>query len=157
LMILAFASMFAGLVPFHDLITSDGTPLHTEFHLMVAVPSVLIALIGISLAYVMYFRKNTKPESVANSLQGVYTTIFRKFYIDEIYLFVTHKLIFNLISHPVAWFDRNIVDGSMNLIGNTTVYCSGAIKKMQSGQLQTYIWFFTSGVLVLALLVLYFN
>jgi len=88
-------------------------------------------------------------------MKTLYSVVYRKFYIDEAYLFITHKIIFQLISRPAAWFDRHIVDGTMNLIGNTTVSISGAIKGMQSGQVQTYIWYFTSGVLLLALLILY--
>ncbi len=157
LIILAIASIFSGFVPFHDLVTSDGNPLHTEFHWMIAAPSILIAVVGITVAYLLYFKKNSKPDSIANSVSGLYTMAYKKFYIDELYLFITHKIIFNFISRPVAWFDRHIVDGTMNLIGNTTVYFSGAIKKMQSGQVQWYIWYFTSGVLLLVLLVLYLN
>lgn len=155
LIILAVFSIVAGFVPFHDLVTSDGKTLHTQFHALIAVPSVLIGLLGIGVAYVLYFRKNPKPEVVSNALSSFYQAAFRKFYIDELYLFITHKLVFNLISRPVAWFDRHIVDGTMNLIGNTTVACSGAIKRLQSGHVQLYIWFFTSGVLVLAILIMY--
>lgn len=157
LIVLAIASAFSGFVPFHDLVTTDGNPLHADFHWMIAVPSILIAVVGISIAYVLYFKKNSKPESIAANLKGLYTMAYQKFYIDEVYLFITHKVIFNLISQPVAWFDRHVVDGTMNLIGSSTVFFSGAIKKMQSGQVQWYIWYFTSGVLLLVLLMLYLN
>ena len=157
LLILAFASVFSGFVPFHELVTSDGSPLHTEFHWMIAVPSVLIAVAGIGLATVLYYKKNSRPETLANSLKVFYTMAYRKFYMDEVYLFITHKVIFRFVSRPVAWFDRHIVDGTMNQIGNTTVFFSNAIKSIQSGHLQLYIWFFTSGVLLLALLILYLN
>ena len=157
LSILAFASIFSGFVPFHDLVTSDGSALHTEFHWMIAVPSVLIALLGIGVATVLYYKKNSRPEAIANSTKIFYTMVYRKFYIDEVYLFITHRLIFRFVSRPVAWFDRHIVDGTMNQIGNTTVFFSNAIKTIQSGHLQLYIWFFTSGVLLLALLILYLN
>jgi NADH-quinone oxidoreductase subunit L len=157
LIILAVASIFSGFVPFHHWVTTDGNPLHTQLHWNIAIPSVLIAVTGIGVAYGLYFRKNSKPESIANSLKGLYTVVYRKFYIDEVYLFITHKVIFNFISRPVAWFDRHLVDGTMNLIGNTTVFAAEAIKKMQSGQVQWYIWYFASGVLLLVLLVLYLN
>jgi NADH-quinone oxidoreductase subunit L len=157
LIFLALASVFSGFVPFHALVTTDGNPLHTEFHWMIAGPSIAIAVVGISVAFVLYYKKNSKPESISNTLKGLYTMAYSKFYVDEIYLFITHKIIFNLISQPVAWFDRHIVDGTMNFIGNTTVYFSGSIKKMQSGQVQWYIWYFTSGVLLLVLLMLYLN
>lgn len=157
LMILAAASVFSGFVPFHDLVTTDGKPLHTEFHWMIAVPSVLIAFAGIAVATVLYYRKNSRPETIAGSMKSLYTIAYRKFYIDEVYLFITRNVIFRLISQPVAWFDRHIVDGTMNQIGNTTVFFSQAIRRMQSGHIQLYIWFFTSGVLLLALLILYLN
>jgi NADH-quinone oxidoreductase subunit L len=157
LMFLALASVLSGLVPFHELVTSDGKAFHTHFHWIIALPSIFIALVGIGVAALLYFKENSKSASVAKLLKGLYTTTYHKFYIDEVYLFITHKVIFNLISGPVAWFDRHIVDGAMNFTGNTTVYFSGAIKKMQSGQMQQYIWFFTTGVLILTLIMLYLN
>ncbi len=157
LVFLALASVFSGFVPFHDLVTSDGHAFITEFHWIVAIPSVLVAMLGMSFAAVLYYKKNSKPQAIANGLKTFYTVTYQKFYIDEVYLFVTHKVIFQLVSRPVAWFDRHIVDGAMNLIGNTTVFFSRAIKKMQSGQMQEYIWYFTSGVLLLVLLILYLN
>jgi len=157
LILLAVASIFSGFVPFQDLVTTDGLPLETEFHAMIAIPSVAIAVVGIIFSAMLYFRKNSKPESIANSLSGIYTFVYYKFYIDEVYLFITHNIIFQFISRPVAWFDRHIVDSTMNLIGNTTVFFSSAIKRMQSGHVQWYIWYFTSGALLLVLLILYLN
>ena len=154
LMILAVLSIVAGFVPFSEWITSDGLPLETEFHAIIAIPSILVAVLGISVAAVLYMRQNKRPDAIAKSLSGLYTASFRKFYIDEVYLFITKKIIFNGVSQPVAWFDRHIVDGTMNFIGNTTVYCSGAIKKLQSGHVQGYIWFFATGVLLLTFLIL---
>lgn len=154
---LAIASIFAGFVPFHELVTSDNKPLETAFHWAVAAPSILVAVVGILVAGVLYMKPSVKPETIARSLSGLYTAAYNKFYIDEIYLFITKNIIFQFISRPAAWFDRHIVDGTMNLIGNTTVATSMVIKRMQSGQLQTYVWFFVSGVLLLALTVLYFN
>lgn len=157
LMFLAVASVFAGFVPFHDLVTSNGQPLHTEFHWLIAVPSVLIALAGIGLAATLYYKKNPKPKNLAVSLKGIYSAAYHKFYVDEVYLFITKGILFQFVSRPVAWFDRHIVDGTMNFIGDTTVFFSGAIKRIQSGHVQLYIWFFASGVLLLTLAMLYLN
>jgi NADH-quinone oxidoreductase subunit L len=74
---------------------------------------------------------------------------------DEVYLFVTHKIIFRYISAPVAWFDRHIVDGTMNLIGNTVEKTSGLIKGMQSGRVQQYAYVFVTGAVVLVLIFVY--
>jgi NADH-quinone oxidoreductase subunit L len=155
LILLATASIFTGFVPFHKLLTTDGKELYTGFHWTIALPSIGVALVGISVAAVMYLKRSTRPDLVSGKFSGFYTAAFRKFYIDELYLFVTRNVIFNFISRPIAWFDRHIVDGAMNLIGNTTVTVSGAIKSIQSGQLQMYIWFFTSGTLLLTIIILF--
>jgi NADH-quinone oxidoreductase subunit L len=157
LMFLAVASVLAGFVPFHELVTSNGKPLHTEFHALIAVPSIVVALVGIGMAAELYYKKNSKPENLAASLKGIYSIVHQKFYIDEVYLFITKRILFQFVSRPVAWFDRHIVDGSMNFIGDTTVFFSGAIKRIQSGHMQLYIWFFATGVLLLTLAMLYLN
>ena len=88
-------------------------------------------------------------------MKGFYTMAEAKFYTDELYLFVTRVLIFRYISRPVAWFDRHVVDGTMNLIGNSAIYIAGYIRKVQSGELQLYMWFFTTGALLLTLIMMY--
>lgn len=155
LVFLAVASIFAGFVPFHELVTSDGQILHTEFHWMVALPSVFVAIVGIAIATILYYKRNSTPETLALRLKGIYQVVYRKFFIDEVYLFITQNIIFQFVSRPLAWFDRHVVDGSMNLVGNTTVFFSGAIKRIQSGHVQLYIWLFSAGALLLTLAVLY--
>jgi NADH-quinone oxidoreductase subunit L len=63
--------------------------------------------------------------------------------------------LFNLVSRPVAWFDRHVVDATMNLIGRTVTVSSDMIKGLQSGKLQQYALVFISGALILVLIVLY--
>jgi NADH-quinone oxidoreductase subunit L len=157
LVLLSFASVFSGFVPFSELVTSDGKALTTSLDWMFAVPSVAIALLGIGLAALLYQKQNSRPQAIAEKLNGFYTTVYRKFYIDEIYLFITHKILFQSVAQPVAWLDKHVVDGAVNLAASTTERLAVAIKKMQSGQMQLYIWFFTSGVLLLTLLILYLN
>ena len=109
----------------------------------------------IGVAAMLYYKRNTKPENLTARFVWIYQVIHQKFFIDEIYLFITQNIIFLFVSRPLAWFDQHIVDGSMNFVGNSTIFFSGAIKKIQSGQMQLYIWFFASGVLLLTLAVLY--
>ena len=155
LIFLAIASVVAGFVPFHDLVTSDGKPFETNMNLNIALPSVLIGLAGIALAFVMYRKESSIPQRVSKFFGLLYRATFNKFYIDEIYLFITKKIIFNCISRPVAWFYRHIVDGTMNGIAWVTEQSSEKIKGLQSGQLQQYALVFVSGALFLVLLFLY--
>lgn len=155
LMVLAFGSIFAGFLPFSELVTSDSKPFEAETNLMIAIPSVLIGLFGILIAYVLYKKESQVPEKITKALGGFYKTVYNKFYIDEIYLFITKKILFNLVSKPVAWFDRHVVDGAMNGIAWVTTFTSSAIKGLQSGQLQQYAFVFVSGAIGLALLLMY--
>jgi len=155
LMFLALASIFAGFLPFSHMVSSDRLPFATETNLTVAIPSVAIGLLGILIAFLLYKKDNNTVEKIVKGLGGVYKTIYNKFYIDEVYLFVTKKIIFNLISRPVAWFDRHVVDGTMNGIAGITVLTSRKIKGSQSGQLQHYAFFFVLGAIVFALIFIY--
>lgn len=156
LMFLAIASIFAGYLPFTELVTSDKMPFESKMDFAVAIPSVLIGLFGIAMAWILYKKESAIPEKLALKWGALYTATYNKFYFDEIYLFVTRKIIFNYISRPIAWFDRHIIDGFMVGIGTTTEKVSYRIKGMQSGQLQQYAFMFVAGTLALTLSMLYF-
>ncbi len=155
LMILAFGSVFAGFLPFHDLVTSDGKGFESHIDWMIAIPSVLIGVVGIAIATIMYKKETAIPDKIAVSAKHLYKWAHRKFYMDEVYLFVTRKIIFRYISVPVAWFDLHIVDGTMNGIAGMTQYTAYAIKGLQSGKLQQYAYVFISGTIILVLIFVY--
>jgi len=155
LIFLALGSIFTGFIPFSHLVTSDRQVLEIETEWIVAIPSIIIALVGIGVATVMYRKQTELPKRFAQALKGFYRAAYRKFYIDEVYLFITRRIIFNHISKPIAWFDRHIVDGSMNGISFVTNQASGRIKGLQSGQLQQYALVFVSGAIILALVFIY--
>jgi NADH-quinone oxidoreductase subunit L len=155
LMFLAVASIFAGFLPFSGLVSSDKLPFETVFHLNIAAPSVAIGLLGIAIAWLFYKKETALPEKVSKKLGLLYKATYNKFYIDEIYLFITKKIIFNYISRPVAWFDRHVIDDFMAGIGYTTEKISNRIKGIQSGQLQHYGFAFVAGTLALVLILLY--
>lgn len=155
LIILAFFAIVAGFVPFAQLVTSDGAPLATHFNVMFSIAPVALALVAIALAAYLYKSSNPRPAKLATALGGLYRTAYRKFYIDEIYLFITHKVLFNLVGRPAAWIDRNIVDSMMNGLATVTAATSHRIKGLQSGRLQHYTLYFFGGVAGLAILFIY--
>jgi len=155
LVLLAVGAAAAGFIPFGNFVSSDGTRLETEFHLMFSIAPVALGLAGIFLAMWMYKKQNDRPDKLAASLSGLYKAAYNKFYIDEIYIFITQKIIFNLIGRPAAWFDKNVVDGLMNATGNSTTDISETIKGFQSGKVQSYAIYFLVSVIGLALLFIY--
>ena len=155
LMVLAFGSVFAGWLPFHNLVTSDGLPFESHIDWLIAIPSVLIGVLGIVVATVMYKKENPLPDKMAATFKHLYTWAHHKFYWDEVYLFVTRKIIFRLISQPIAWFDRHVIDATMNGIAGIIQYTAYTIKGFQSGRLQQYAFVFISGTVVLVLIFVY--
>lgn len=155
LMILAFASMVSELIPFSKLVTSDGLVLHIQTEWIIVIPSVLVGATGIVLAWLFYKKESAIPDKLATTFATTYKWSFNKFYMDELYLFITKKIIFKRISQPIAWFDRNVVDASMNGIAWVTNKMSDSIKGLQSGQLQKYGYVFISGVIILAFTFVY--
>jgi NADH-quinone oxidoreductase subunit L len=155
LLLLALLALSAGWIPFGKFISSDGYPLEPATDWLMTIPPLVLAAGGISLSARFYKVKNDRPEKLAASLGGLYRTASRKFYIDEVYLFITKKIIFPLIGRPIAWIDRNIVDGCMNGIARLTARIAALVKGMQSGRVQGYALWFFGGVLVLTCLFVY--
>ncbi len=152
---LALGATFGGFIPFHDLVTSNMKPFADKLNILVSLPSVAIGLVGIAAAWILYKKENDLSDRIAKSLGVLYISTFHKFYIDELYLFVTKKIIFNGIARPIAWFDSKIVDGFMIGIGTVTMKISYKIKGLQSGELQQYAFVFIAGTIILALFLLY--
>jgi NADH-quinone oxidoreductase subunit L len=155
LIILTFCSIFAGLIPFGKYVSYDGKILESHFDPIFSIAPVAFGVLGILLAMWMYKKESIKAERISQSFGGLYKAAYKKFYIDEIYLFITKKIIFNLIGRPAAWIDRNIVDGLMNGLANTTAATSRWIKGIQSGKVQNYAIYFFGGIVALAIVFLY--
>ena len=155
LLLLAVGAAAAGFIPFGHFVSSDGTALENNFHLQFSIAPVILGLAGIFTAMWLYKKQNNKPDKIASSLSGLYKAAYNKFYIDELYIFITKNILFNLIGRPAAWFDKNIVDGMINATGNTTQFISEKIKGIQSGKVQQYAIYFLVAVVGLAVLFIY--
>jgi len=155
LLILAACAVLVGFVPFSNFITSDGKALETHIDLIFSIAPVGLTLIAISIAAYLYKKENDKPSKLAAQFGILYQAAFKKFYVDELYLFITKKVIFPFIGQPIAWADKNIVDGFMLLLGKTTAKISFKIKGIQSGKVQNYTLYFFGGILILSILFIY--
>jgi NADH-quinone oxidoreductase subunit L len=155
LIILGACTIIAGFIPFGKYVSADGTALESHFDPVFSIAPVAFGFAGILLAMWMYKKESERPSRISTALGGLYKTAYHKFYIDEIYMFITKKIIFNLVGRPAAWIDRNIVDGAINGIAWTTGKFSAMIKGVQSGKVQGYALYFFGGIIVLAMIFLY--
>jgi NADH-quinone oxidoreductase subunit L len=138
--------------------------------------SLLVAGLGILLAYATYYWKKIDADAVANRFRPVHKFLLNKWYFDELYngLVVGGTL---RLTRVLRWFDDNIIDGAVNGAGwlargtsgvsgkfdnividgfvNLSAYVSGiaglVLRKFQTGKVQTYIVY-----VVLAVVVFYF-
>jgi len=155
LMVLALLSIVGGFIPFSEFITADKGGFEAHLNYPLATIATGVGLLGILLAWVFYKKENSLSDRFASAFGPFYKWASDKFYFDEIYLFITKKIIFNLISAPIAKFDKKYVDGTMEGIGNKTVLLSGKIKGLQSGKFQDYAFSFVMGAVIIALVFIY--
>jgi NADH-quinone oxidoreductase subunit L len=155
LILLAIGAALAGFIPFGNFVSASGKPIETAFHWQFSLLPVLLGLTGIFIAMRMYKKENLLPDKISSSFGGFYKAAYHKFYFDELYLFITKKIIFNLIGKPAAWVDRNIVNGLVNATGNTTATVSAKIKGIQSGKVQQYGLYFLVATIAMAVLFIY--
>ena len=152
LIFLSLVSIVAGFIPFGELVTWNREALHTHINWAVAGTSTVIAVAAIALATVLYLKENAVPTKMADACRGLWTAAYKRFYMDELYQFITHKIIFACISRPIAWFDRRIIDGTFDLLANVTNSASYAVRKLQGGTIQGYVWVYLVGAVILAMI-----
>lgn len=155
LMFLALLSIVGGFIPFSEFVTADKAGFEAHLNYPLAAVAIGVGLIGIALAWVFYKKENDLADKLAIFFGPLYQWTSDKFYFDEIYLFITKKILFKHVSAPIAKFDKKYVDGTMVGIGNKTVLASEKIKGVQSGKVQDYAFAFIAGVVIIALVFIY--
>ena len=153
LMFLAAVTVVAGFIPFGHFVSSNGHAYDIHLDTQVMLTSIVIAVIAIALAVSIYARsKQPVADALQRRFRGLWTAAYHRFYIDEIYQFITHKIIFGCISRPIAWWDRHVVDGFFNFLAWSTDATSDEIRGLQSGRVQQYALVFLLGALILILM-----
>lgn len=159
LVFLAIISIFAGWIPFGHFVSATGQSayIHLQhFHFSsVAWFSLLAAAIGISLATWMYMPKNNPAaDMLAKRMPGLHKAALNRFYIDNAWQFFTHKVVFRFFSIPIAWFDRQVIDGTFNFLAWGTQEAGESIRPWQSGDVRHYAIWFITGTVALTLVLL---
>lgn len=150
LMFLSVVTCVAGFIPFGHFVSADGRAYNIHLDWNVAGTSIIIAVASIFLATYMYIgKRQPKADALAEKFSGLHRWAYKRFYLDEVYQFVTHRIIFGHVSKPIAWFDRHIVDGFFDFLAWGTHALSFRIRGFQSGSVQKYAFVFLFGTLVL--------
>ena len=150
LMFLAVVTCVAGFIPFGHFVSADGQAYDIHLDWNVADTSIVIAVGAIALATYIYMgERQPVADAAAEKLQKLHRWAYKRFYMDEVYQYITHRIIFAHISKPIAWFDRHVVDGFFNFLASGSHALSFRIRGLQSGAVQKYAYVFFVGILLL--------
>jgi len=171
LAILAFFSVVAGYVGL-PVVLGDKANLFRRFLEPVIIPaaeghlgpgmewtlifiSIVVALLGIILAYVFYIKNPQIPPTLAARFPLIYKLLYGKYYVDEIY----GAVFVRPLVHGSDWiyrnFDLKVVDGTINGSAAATSFVARILSAFQTGLIKDYALIFLLGVvIVIGLLVL---
>lgn len=150
LMFLALVTCVAGFIPFGHFVSADGQLYDIHLDWNVAGTSIIIAVASIFLATYMYIgERQPQADALAEKFGKLHRWAYKRFYMDEVYQYITHRIIFAHISKPIAWFDRHVIDGFFNFLAWGTSALSFRIRGLQSGSVQGYAYVFLLGTLIL--------
>ena len=117
--------------------------------LLMMVISVVIALIGIGIAYLFYVKNPALPKLLAERWKGLYKLVFNKYYVDELYEILFIKSLKGLGTGLWKGFDDFVIDGTINGIAYLIGWLSGVMRRMQTGLVQNYAFSMVIGGIVL--------
>lgn len=149
--------------------------LHHVAHLWAVGISLTVAIGGIALAWLLYVRKKDVPAKIAGGLGLAYTTVRKRYYIDEfvnatvirgtwgmvhVQKWFDENVIDGLVktvgglnkaaSSLSAWFDRTFIDGAVNAVALASQVFGAAFRLVQTGRIQQYAAFAVGGALLTA-------
>ena len=108
----------------------------------------MIAILSICLATYIY-KGESQPiaDRLYKQFPRLHRAAYKRFYMDEVWMYFTHKIVFRLFSHPIAWFDRHVVDGTFNFMAWGANEAGESLRPWQSGDVRQYaVWFLTGSV-----------
>ena len=153
-----------------------------EHGLLPVILSILVAVTGIFLAWVFYYKKWLSAEAWARKLGWFYKAVYNKFYVDEFVMkFIVRPVVFHwnvawgafdkyvidglvnavgrggqAASEKSGWFDKYIIDGIVNAMGFTVQVFGGIARLFQTGFLDQYLAFTAAAIALGAVLFFFF-
>jgi NADH-quinone oxidoreductase subunit L len=125
-----------------------------DYVLMVV--SVVVAGMGIVLAWYMYVRRPYDlPERVGAKLQPAYKVVYNKFYVDEFYDATVVRL--SVDGSRWLWrnFDEKVIDGSVNGVAWLWQNWGRVVRPLQTGRVQNYLLGMFIGLFVVVTVVVF--
>ena len=140
---------------FGSFVSATGKDYTIHFDTQIALTSTVIAILSICLATYIY-KGESQPiaDRLYKQFPRLHRVAYKRFYQDEIWQYVTHRIIFRCVSTPIAWFDRHVVDGTFNFLAWGANEAGESIRPWQSGDVRQYAVWFLTGTVALTLILL---
>jgi NADH-quinone oxidoreductase subunit L len=151
---------------------------HHSHHLAM-IASLIVASLGLILAWVMYYKKWLSAEKWTKGFKPLYNLSLNKYYIDEIYDKILYRPFLKLADW-VAYLDWDVYDkyfingfgrvtvwlaklvgiadyngldqGVIDSFGRNTKRLGGSLRKLQTGRIQNYVLFAALAVVIILIL-----
>ena len=129
--------------------TSEGTPfarflapvfpVEAAAHdLLVPALSVVAAVAGVLLAWIMYGRRPVRAEEIGEPRNALHALLLNKYYVDEIYDALIVMPIYRLCQWCALTFDLGVIDGAVNGVGRAVVTWAQGLRRLQTGFVMNY-------------------
>jgi NADH-quinone oxidoreductase subunit L len=150
---------------------------HSHFPAMIT--SLIVASIGLLLAWLMYFKKFISAEAWAKRLKPLYNLSFNRYYIDELYDTILYQPFLKLADW-VAYLDWDVYDkyfingfgrvtewiakvvgiadydeldqGIVDGFGRIIQRFGNSLKKIQTGKIQNYVLYAALAIVILLII-----
>lgn len=158
---------------------------HHEVHAVewvLMILSVAVALASMYMGYLAYTRHFDKVKRFVQKFPELYRAVYNKYFVDEFYhaIFVQGVLKLNricfgfdkkiidglvnqvgqltvLYSKIIGWWDNFFVDGAVNLCATVTDFSGRKLRKLQTGHIEHYAYGIVFGVVVILIVKIMFG
>ena len=151
LAILALLSVAGGFMfPVPQFLSAVFPPIKEAEDITLMGFSVAAGVMGILVAYVMYVAKPALADFVAANMNGLYTLVYNKYFVDEVYDRMLVKPVVGG-SRMLLWraADVGLIDGIANGIGSRARDIGGILRLLQSGNIRSYATWVVFGSVLL--------
>jgi NADH-quinone oxidoreductase subunit L len=132
-----------------SVIEEESHPIsHSTEYLLMGI-SVISALIGIYIAWLFYIKNPELPEKLAEKFKALYTLLYRKYYVDEIYDFLFVKP--TLKGSEGLWkgIDLSTIDGIAHASAKGANAGGSILARIQTGLVKDYGFLFLLGTIII--------
>ncbi len=140
LIVLGVLAVIGGYIPYANHFgdwVRFGPASHEGLHWSIAATSTVLSILAISLAWLIYGSGKVSADNLSWRFHTLYKLSLRKYYIDELYLWINHTFVDGL-GRILNWLELHFVEGIVIGMAGLPVGLGDLVRKGQNGKLQRY-------------------